>query len=171
MRARSQVRQANWIYALSNMEYEEKLKQYIAGNNIKAEHLSFTRSCHSVAEAAEAAGVTPQDFVKNICLITADGKLVVAIVKGEDKASTTKVGQILGIERPVPANPEQMLEMTGYPCGGTPSFGYEAIFLVDERALEKEIVYTGGGSENSLVKISPQELLKASKGKVVKIRK
>lgn len=153
------------------MNYETKLKQWIVDNNIIAEHLSFTQSCHSVAEAAEAAHALPEDFVKNICLITSEGKLIVAIVKGEDRVSTTKVGTALGIERSVSATPGQMLEISGYPAGGISSFGYEATFLVDERVLEKEVVYTGGGSESSLTKITPQELLKANKGQVVKIRK
>ena len=38
-------------------------------NNVSGEHLVFHQSTRSVAEAAEAAGVTPQDFVKNICMI------------------------------------------------------------------------------------------------------
>jgi len=37
--------------------------------------------------------------------------------------------------------------------------------------MEKEVVYSGGGSEKSLIKISPQELLKANQGQVIKIRK
>jgi prolyl-tRNA editing enzyme YbaK/EbsC (Cys-tRNA(Pro) deacylase) len=95
----------------------------------------------------------------------------VAIVKGEDRASTSNVGKILGIERPRTATPKEILEMTGYPCGGTPSFGYNATFLIDERVMEKEVVYTGGGSENSLVKIATKELQKANNGKIAKIRK
>ncbi len=37
--------------------------------------------------------------------------------------------------------------------------------------MEKEVVYSGEGSENSLVKMSTKELQKANKGKVAKIRK
>jgi prolyl-tRNA editing enzyme YbaK/EbsC (Cys-tRNA(Pro) deacylase) len=37
--------------------------------------------------------------------------------------------------------------------------------------MEKEVVYSGGGSEKSLVRISPQELQKANQGQVVRIRK
>jgi prolyl-tRNA editing enzyme YbaK/EbsC (Cys-tRNA(Pro) deacylase) len=37
--------------------------------------------------------------------------------------------------------------------------------------LEKEFVYSSGGSENALVRISTQELLRASRGRVVQIRK
>ncbi len=152
-------------------QYEEKLKQYIREKKINAEHLSFTHSCHSVEEAAKTANANSDAFVKNICLIDGNDNLIVAIVKGEDKVSTTNVAKALNIEKPRIAAPEEILIRTGYPCGGTPSFGYEAIFLIDPRVIEKEVVYSGGGSENSLIKITTKELEKANKGKIVRIRK
>ena len=151
--------------------YEQKLKKWMTGNNVKADHLTFNQSCHSVGEAAKAVNAKPEDFVKNICMIDSKRNLIVAIVKGEDKASTERVGRLLNIERPRTATPEEMLEKSGYPCGGTPSFGYKARFLIDEKVMEKEAVYTGGGSETSLVKIKPQELLKANNGQVARLRK
>ena len=75
----------------TNAHFEEKLKTYMRGNNVSGEHLTFSESTRSVAEAANVAGVTPQDFVKNICMIDANGSLVVGIVKGEDRVSTSRV--------------------------------------------------------------------------------
>ncbi|PIZ51084.1 hypothetical protein COY27_04790 [Candidatus Woesearchaeota archaeon CG_4_10_14_0_2_um_filter_33_13] len=152
-------------------DYEEKLKAYMKEKHIFGEHLSFEQSCHSVEEAAKAANTNTDDFVKNICMIDSNGNLIVAIVKGEDRASTSRVEKALNIERPRTATPEEILQKTGFPCGGTPSFGYTATFLVDPRVMDKEVVYSGGGSENSLVKISSKELLKANNGKVVRVRK
>jgi Cys-tRNA(Pro)/Cys-tRNA(Cys) deacylase len=151
--------------------YEEKLKAFIRENHIQAEHLSFDQSCHSVAEAAQAVHATSEDLVKNICLITKAGDLLVAIVKGEDRTSFERIGAALGIPAPRLAKTEEILALTGYPCGGTPSFGYHATILIDPRVLEKEFVYSGGGSENALVRIASQELLRASRGRVVVIRK
>jgi Cys-tRNA(Pro)/Cys-tRNA(Cys) deacylase len=151
--------------------YKEKIKKYLKDNYIKAEHLSFETSCHSVEEAAQAVNASAEDFVKNICLINKEGNLIVAIVKGEDRASTKKIGKVLGIERPRTADPQEILEKTGFICGGVPSFGYVATFLIDPKVMEKEAIYSGGGSEKSLIKISPQELLKANQGQVIKIRK
>ncbi len=151
--------------------YEEKLKKYIEEKNIQTEHFSFNESCHSVEEAAKVVNCSADDFVKNICMLNEDGSLIVAIIKGEDKASTTRVGEVLNIQRPRMTTLEEILEKTGYPCGGTPSFGYDATFLIDERVMEKEFVYTGGGSENSLLKISTKELLGANGAQVHKIRR
>ena len=150
---------------------EEKLKQFIATHHIQAEHLSFERSCHSVAEAAETVGAEPENFVKNICMTDAQGSIIVAIVTGEDRASASRVAKALGVEQVRTMAPEEVTAKTGYPCGGTPSFGFAAQFLVDPRVMEKDLVYTGGGSETSLIRLSPQIVLQVNEGTTVRIRR
>ena len=151
--------------------YEEKLRRFLATHHIRAEHLSFQQPCRSVAEAAQAASAAPDEFVKSICVIDERGGLIVAIVKGEDRVSPSRVGQALGVAPPRLATPEEMLERTGYPCGGTPPFGFEATFLIDPRVLEREVVYAGGGSESALIRIAPDELQRANGGTVTRVRK
>ncbi len=155
----------------SNESYERKLKSFIKENQISCEHLTFSECCHSVAEAAQVAGVTPRDFVKNVCMVDARGSIVVAIVKGEDRVDTTRVAKVLGVKKVRIATAEEILEKTGYPCGGTPSFGYPARFLIDERVIEMDMVYSGGGSEYSLTKMRPADLMKANQGEIVRVRK
>ena len=153
-------------------QFESKLKDFIQNNHLKATHLVFENSCHTVEEAALAANTTPEDIVKNICMIDDEnGKLIVAIVKGKDKVSSTKIGKALNIKRPRIATPEEILNKAGFPVGGVPSFGYIANFLIDQAVMELDVVYTGGGSPNSLVKITTNELQKMNNGIVVKIRK
>jgi len=152
-------------------EFENKLKEYLLKNNIDGEQYIFEETCHSVEEAATAANASTEDFVKNICMIDSNGKLIVAIVKGEHRASTSRVAKALNIEIPRTATPEEILESTGYPCGGVPSFGYEAIFLIDPKVMEREFVYTGGGSPYSLTKISTKLLQQINNGQIVRVRK
>ena len=151
--------------------YEEKIKSFMQAQGIRAEHRIFNQSCHSVAEAATAVGGIPSDLVKNVCMVDEKARFIVAIVKGEDRASASRVAQAIGVQKVRTASPAEVLERTGYPAGGTPSFGYEAIFLIDPKVMEKEKVYTGGGSENSLVLINPAELYRANQGQIVRIRK
>lgn len=150
---------------------DERLKSFMEAKGIQGEHRVFTQSCHSVSEAAAAAGGTPGDFVKNVCLVDEKARFIIAIVKGEDRASTTRVAQAVGAQKVRTASPAEVFERTGYPAGGTPSFGYEAIFLIDPKVMEKKMVYTGGGSENALVFIAPREIHRANQGKIVRIRK
>lgn len=152
-------------------EYEEKLKRYIVECRVDAEHLRFEQSTRSVAEAAMAVGADPGDFVKSICLVTMGGDLVVAIVRGEHRVSTSRVGKALGVPRPRVASPDEILVLSGYPVGGTPAFGYGAVFLIDPMVMEMDRVYSGGGSETSLVFMSVLEIQRVNNGRVVRVRK
>lgn len=151
-------------------EFEQKLRKYIIDNDIDAEVLSFNQSTHSVSEAAEAVGANPEDFIKSICMIGPNNELIVAIVKGEHRASLSRVAKALGIERPRIAKPEEMLEKSGYPVGGTPAFGYEALFLMDPKVFEKLKVYSGGGSEQALTYMSPVEIQRVNGAAVARVR-
>lgn len=153
------------------MDYDEKLRNHIKENNIDAEVINFKQSTHSVAEAADAVGANPDDFVKSICMVTMGGKLIVAIVNGEHRASTSRVSKALGIPRPRIAEPDEILELTGYPVGGTPAFGYEATFLMDPKVLERDKVYSGGGSSNALTYMTTEEMHRVNRAKVARLRK
>ena len=152
-------------------QYEYRLEEFLHKNNVQAEHLRFDYSCHSVEDAAKAANASAQDIVKNICLVTPENGLVVAIVKGEDRASTKRVRKALNDVEVRTATPEEILEKTGYPCGGVPSFGFLATFLIDPKVMERDLIYTGGGSEFSLVKIAAKELSRVNQGQIVRVRK
>jgi Cys-tRNA(Pro)/Cys-tRNA(Cys) deacylase len=150
--------------------YEQRLRAYLEEQHILAEHLSFDQPCHSVAEAARAVNASPEELVKNICLLDSDGQLITAIVKGGDRVSISRIAKTLQREGLRLAIPAEILEKTGYPCGGTPSFGYQALFLIDPKVMERELVFTGGGSETSLVKIRTEELVRANRGTILHIR-
>ena len=97
-------------------QHQEKLKKFIVENRIQAKHLHFDGSCHSVEDAAKAANVEVEDVIKNICLITSEETLVLAIIKGENRVSTQAIAS-MAIRT---ASSEEILEKTGYPCGGHP---------------------------------------------------
>ncbi len=151
--------------------FEQRLLDYMKNQHVEAEHLSFNQTCHSVEEAARAVNASPTDLVKSICLLDSDGQLITAIVKGEDRVSVSRIAKMLQRDGLRLATPDEILEKTGYPCGGTPTFGYQAMFLVDPRVMEREYVFAGGGSETALVKIHTGELLRANQGTVLRIRK
>lgn len=150
--------------------FEDKLAAYIATHRIEVEHLRFEVSCHSVAEAAKAAGVTAADFIKTICMRTKDGRMVAVIVKGEDRADRAAVQALLDIGKLSIASPDDMLARTGYPAGGTPPFGFDAQFVIDERVFETTLVFGGGGSEYALIRATPDALRAANGAQVAAVR-
>ena len=138
--------------------------------NIVGEYLKFDSSCHSVEEAANAIQGTKEDLVKNICMMH-NKKIILTIVRGDTRASTSRVAKALGIEKPRIATPKEIQEHTGYPCGGVPSFSFKATVLIDPKVMKKENIHTSGGTQNTLIKISTKELQRASNATVVRVRK
>ncbi|MBO8157210.1 MAG: hypothetical protein H0Z32_12180 [Bacillaceae bacterium] len=151
--------------------YEAKVKEYLDKNVMDAEHLVFEKSCHTVQEAAEAVGSSEDHIVKNVCMIGENQEFIVAIVEGNNRVSTKRVAKALNIERPRMADQEEVLARAGFPAGGVPSFGFDAIFLMDPKVTEMDWVYTGGGSDRSLVKIKVEDLLSLNHATVARVRK
>ena len=152
-------------------EGEEKIKNFLNKRNVLCEFFKFSESCHSVAQAADALNTNPNEIIKNICLIDEESNPIIAIVIGEDRVSTKRVAKALNIQRPKVADSSEIIKKTGFHCGATPSFGFNAKFLIDTNIIEKDFVYTSGGSQNSLLKISTEDLQKLSNGIVTRIRK
>lgn len=151
---------------------EARLQAWMDANHIAADLLIFDASTHSVDEAATAIGGSSADFVKNICLIGPDDELIVAIVRGEDRVSMKRVARALGLrDKPRMAAADEIVSRTGYGFGGTPSFGFEAIFLVDDAVPDMPIIYTGGGSAQALMRVTPDELLRANEATLARLRK
>jgi Cys-tRNA(Pro)/Cys-tRNA(Cys) deacylase len=151
--------------------FEGKLKKFLIDGKITGEHLHFVNSVHTVEDACREVNAEEDDFVKTICMISQEGNTICAIVLGSCRASTERVAKALNIARPHVASPQEALERTGYLVGGTPPFGYKAIFLIDPEVMAKEAVYAGGGTPNALIKISTKELQKANDALIVRIRK
>ena len=151
--------------------YYTKLKNFIIDKSVEYQHTVYDTSCHSVDDAVLASGEDRDTIVKSVCMIDNKGVLIVAIVSGNFRASTSRVAKALGIDRPRLATPEEVFVKTGYPAGGVPSFSYPAVYLIDEKVMENEFVITGGGSEFALIKIKSQDLHTINNGKVFRIRK
>ena len=151
--------------------YEQKLRRFLSNNAVDYQYLQFSTSCHSVHDAAQSVNASISDCIKNICMIDSNDEVIVAIVKGEHRASTSRVAQALDISRPRIAQPDEILEKTGYPCGGVPAFGFSAIFLIDPKVMENSKVYTSGGLDTTLIKISPKDIQRLNHGKIVRVRK
>ncbi|MFH0949540.1 MAG: YbaK/EbsC family protein [Candidatus Aenigmatarchaeota archaeon] len=146
---------------------EEKLKKFIQDYSIEAEHLRFEESLHSVNDVIRVTGFDLKYITKT--MIFEGEKTVAAMVPAKFRVSVSKLTEATKIENLELANVDEAYRRTGYPVGGMPCFGYDAILVLDPRVLENEYVYTGGGSEFSLVKIGTKEILKVKSSIIKKI--
>lgn len=153
-----------------NPDPAARLEAWLLAHDVKAERRTFAASCRSVAEAAAAVGARAEDFVKSVVFLAADGRTVVAVVKGEDRADAARVAEAVGAKVRV-AGAEDVLARTGYVAGGVPPFGFEATFLVDPRVLGLPAVWAGGGTATSLLRVDPRDVVRAAPARVVDVRR
>ena len=148
------------------------LQEYIEQTGLSAEILTLKGRVHSVAAASTELGLPPDRFIKTMVFTSSMGQVILAIVRGTDRASSTRVGKALGIDSPNLATPEEALRLTGFEVGGTPPVSIpNAHVLVDPKVMEVNEVVGGGGTDHHLLKIAPGDIVKATGGMVARIRK
>lgn len=147
------------------------LQKYIEANNIEAEILTMMNRVHSVDAASSELGVPPERFIKTVVFL-ADDKVILAIVNGIDRASSKRIGKVLDISPPRLASPEEAFNLTGFEVGGTPPIAISnASVLIDTRVMEMPEVIGGGGTDRHLLRIRPEEIVKDTGAKIVRVRK
>jgi len=146
------------------------LERHLRDRHVDAVLLHLPVLTPTVEQAARAVGTSTDDIVKSL-LFLVDGRAVVAITCGLGRVDARALAArfSVGRKRVKLAEPEVVLMTTGFPVGGLPPFGHRRALptLIDRRVLARSLVYAGGGSDRALVRITPQELLRATQGEIV----
>lgn len=148
------------------------LARFIEQNEIEAEILHLQSETPTVAAAAEALGVRPEQIIKSV-LFLADGRPVLVIANGLMRIQRKSLADVLAMSRRrvKMANGQQVEAITGYPIGAVPPFGHPARLdtLLDQGVLLEEVVFGGGGEINALMRVAVPELQRVTGGRVVDI--
>ena len=116
------------------------------------------QSSATVALAAEAHGVAPEQIAKTICLRIGE-EIVLLVAAGTARLSNRKFkGRFAAKPRMLDA--EQVLAVTSHPVGGVCPFGLPSPLPVycDVSLQAFEEVVPAAGATNAAVRLSPQRL-------------
>jgi Cys-tRNA(Pro) deacylase len=146
------------------------LEEFMRQHGIQGEILYLEVPTPTVESAAEAVEADPENIIKSI-LFTINQEPVLAITCGPSHIDRRAIAQHFNIGRKKVklADPHTVVSITGYQVGGMPPFGHLSSLptLIDQRVLEKDVVYAGGGSDQTLLHIKPETILSAAQGQVV----
>lgn len=131
------------------------LEQYLRDSVIEGELLEFPQGTHSAREAAEALEIDQDAIVKSL-VFAVDGDHFLVVVQGSARADAEKIAELLEAEDADLLERDAVEDVTGFPAGGVPPIGVRLPKLVDEKVLEQETVYGGGGSGKRILKIDPR---------------
>lgn len=147
-----------------------ELRGFMQAHSISGEILHLSVPTPTVETAAQAVSAMPEQIIKSI-LFMVDGQPVLAIACGKSTIGRRAIADLYGVgkKRVKLATPEMVLEISGYEVGAMPPFGHRQPLatLIDPRVLDSPEAYAGGGSENDLVRLNPQEILRITGAKVL----
>jgi prolyl-tRNA editing enzyme YbaK/EbsC (Cys-tRNA(Pro) deacylase) len=150
------------------IKIHEKVKEYIEKKYLEVKYIRLNKPFKNVKESSNLLMKNPNDFVKSV-VFDDNGKRVIAIILGNDRVNFDKLSEVTGSETISIVKPHEVMDMVGFPAGKVPPFGFNADFLIDSKVLGKKYVYAGAGTEDGLIKISPNEIIRANNGKIVDI--
>lgn len=138
------------------------LQNFINEQQITAEILHLDVDTPTVADAAVALNVAPEQIIKSV-LFLADKRPVMVIASGLARLDRKALADFLGVSRRRVkiASAEQVLAHTGYVAGSVPPFGYkQPIETVVETAVTQLTgsIYGGGGEIHVLMRLTVAEL-------------
>jgi len=140
-----------------------------AGLEISVE--TFPEGTRTAEDAARAIGCEVGQIVKSLVFVGADGAAVVALVSGINRADVAKLTDVLGTGAVRRANADEARDATGFAIGGIPPFGHvrPLAVLVDRELLAHEALWAAAGRPDAVFSIRPDDLVRASEGRVADI--
>lgn len=132
----------------------------------------FPDGTRTAADAAAAIGVAVGQIVKSL-VFAVDGELVLAYVSGANQLDEAKLAAAAGGIRCDRVDADAVRAATGFPIGGVPPFGHDTPLrtFVDPDLLTHGEVWAAAGTPHDVFGIAPADLVRASGGTVVDLRR
>ena len=95
---------------------------------------------------------------------------MLVLTSGANRVDEAKLATLLG--EPIGrADPAFVREHTGFAIGGVPPIGHDGPLLtfIDEDLLKRTELWAAAGHPNSLFRLTPDELVRMSGGKVAQV--
>jgi len=145
----------------------ERVRAALREKGVDTEIMEFAQSTRTAQEAADAIGTSVAQIVKSLVFV-AGGQPFLALVSGANQADTGKLSALMcaPVER---ADARTVREATGFAIGGVPPVGHakSLVTYIDEDLLKFEEVYAAAGTPHHIFRITPQDLVRITGGRVV----
>lgn len=138
------------------------VKEYLRKYGLENRIMEFYVSTATVEDAAKAINCKAEEIVKTLAFIVEDKPILVAVA-GDSKIDNSKFkAEFHTKARMIPF--DNVEELIGHKAGGVCPFGVnQNVDIYLDNSLKRfDIVYPAGGTQNSAVKLTLNELEKTS---------
>jgi Cys-tRNA(Pro) deacylase len=149
----------------------ESLLAYLRRNQCDASLMTPGVPMPTVPLAAAAIGVQPIQILKSLLFTDGNGAAVLAIAAGTGKINRQRLAAAVDLPRLKMADAATVLRLTGYPVGGVAPVGHAERLpvVIDRQVMTLDVAYGGGGTEDTLLRITPADIQRLTGGVVADI--
>lgn len=148
----------------------QRVQHVLDGFGLRNRVIEWKRTTSTAREAAETLGTTEAHIAKSLVFSVGEGHILV-IASGVNRVSEKKLSSALG-SRIRMASPQKVEDLTGFPVGGVPPVGHRCRLatFIDQDLLEKDFIWAAAGTPTAVFRLTPQELLHITKGRVMDLK-
>ncbi len=133
--------------------------------------IEFPESTRTAQEAADAVGCQVGQIVKSLIFQRQpSGEAILIAASGGNRVNEKQIKNLLG-EKIVRADADFVRQVSGYPIGGVPPLAHDQKIetIIDQDLLQYDQVWAAAGTPNAVFRLSPQQLVQITAGRVEKI--
>ncbi len=148
-----------------------KVQEALRAGGFANEVIERAHSTRSAVEAAAAVGCTVGQIAKSIVFrAKGSGRPILVVASGPNRVNEQAIEALIG-EPLGKADAAYVRERTGYVIGGVPPLGHAAKLevFIDQALTRFPEIWAAAGTPNAVFKLTPDELLRMTGGRVVSI--
>lgn len=150
----------------------QRVQDELARNGLKIQVVELPDSTRTAQEAAEAVQCEVGQIVKSLVFRggnSGEGAVLV-LTSGANRVDEDVMSKRIG--NPITmADPKFVREKTGYAIGGVPPLGHTTPLptFIDRSLMDFDFVWAAAGTPRAVFRLTPDELLKLTKGEVLAV--
>ena len=150
-----------------NKEPVKRAKEALKKFNSEIKVIELEQTARTANDAANSLNTEVGSIVKSL-LFRNEENFFLCLVSGDKRCSLNKLKKIFNSKDLSMASPDEVKDQTGYTIGGVSPVGHKnkLEIFVDESLNRFKNLYAAAGHPNCIFKISFDELLNLTNGKV-----
>jgi Cys-tRNA(Pro) deacylase len=138
----------------------DDVRDELAAKNVPHEILQLPSSSRTAQLAADGLGVPVANVVKSLLFVLDDERPVLALVTGDATVDAGALARETGAAEVRLARAREVREITGYHPGAVSpcALATDVPVVADPAVFAAEVVYCGGGTETTMLKIRSADL-------------
>jgi prolyl-tRNA editing enzyme YbaK/EbsC (Cys-tRNA(Pro) deacylase) len=150
----------------------QKVQDLLTSEGFDYKVIDAAESTRTAQEAADRAGCLLGQIIKSLIFKgKTSHKPILVLTSGANRVDEKRISEYAG-ELIIRADADFVRAVTGFAIGGVPPLGHiqKMETYLDEDLLQYQTVWGAAGTPNAIFELTPDDLIKMTNGKVVRVK-